>query len=140
MPISARDALAVLHEAGIDAASAPALAWLLVAVDALTLEQVAAALGIERDSVRVYLWRVNRRIRQHDAAHALALAEADLEPDPEAPREELQAAARALLACVDNRPVEPDHPAEAAAPPLVSVYDACRIIEAGMFRRRQAET
>jgi DNA-directed RNA polymerase specialized sigma24 family protein len=135
MRLTARDAVAVLHEAGLDPGSAPALAWLLVAVDGLTPEQVATALGIERDSVRIYLWRVNRRIRQHDEAHALALAEADLPPDPEEPREELQAHARALLACVDNRPQAPDH-VRTERPPLVSVYDAARIIEAGVLRRQ----
>ena len=137
MTLSARDALAVLHEAGIDPGSCPALAWLLVAVDALTPEQVAAALGIERDSVRIYLWRVNRRIRQHDAAHALALAEADLLPDAEERSEELQAAARALLEAVANRPQAPDHAPDAGRPPLVSVYDACRVIEALALRRME---
>jgi hypothetical protein len=140
MRLSARDALAILYEAGIDCNRVEAAAWMMAAVDGLDPEQIAAAVGIKPETARVYLWRVERRVRQHHEACIVAAVEATQAPDPEDLRAEVLAHALALLDCITNRPAPPDHSPDAGRPPLVSLDDACRIVAALAVRRERVGT
>ena len=130
--LSDRDAIALLVEIGIGPGSSAGLIWRLREVDGLDPERIAAETGIQPASVRVYLWRVNRRLREGHR-HYLR-AEDAAEPDEPAEVEDddhdpVTEQARALLAAVANRETPHGAAGEAIRSPAVSVQDAKRIIQ-----------